>query len=107
MENKFQIICETNSNEKEPSISITVVGELNGSTAHTFEKEVKEIFLKQPQNLNLNLEGVTVFVSAAIGSLLLLQDFVNQKGFKIKIVALNDKIKEIIKITGLDKVLAL
>ncbi len=107
MENKFQIICDVNSNEMEPSILITVVGELNGSTAHTFEKEVKEIFLKQPQNLNLNLEGVTVFVSAAIGSLLLLQDFVNQKGFKIKIVALNDKIKEIIKITGLDKVLAL
>jgi len=107
MENKIQIISDYKCDANDPAILITIIGELNGSTAQTFEKEIKEMFLRQPQNINLNIAGVTVFVSAAIGSLLLLQDLVNQKGFKLRIVALNDKIKEIITITGLDKVLAM
>lgn len=107
MESKVQISSQVNTNAIQPTITVTVVGELNGSTAHTFEKEIKEIFLKQPQNLYLDLEGVTVFVSAAMGSLLLIQDFVNQKGFKLKIIALNEKNKEILKVTGLDKILAI
>lgn len=107
MGNNFLINTKINSNSIEPSITITIFGELNGSTAQAFENEIKEIFLKQPQNLYLDLEGVTVFVSAAMGSLLLIQDFVNQKGFKLKIVALNKKIEEILKVTGLDKILAI
>lgn len=107
MDNNLNIACQQNTKQKEPAIIIIISGELNALTASTFEQEVKNIFLKTPQNIQLDLSKVTVFVSAAIGSLLLLQDFVTSKKFQFQVVAVNDRVKSILMLTGLDSIMVL
>ena len=107
MNNNYNLSCIYNKDTKGPSVTIKIEGELNGTTVEFFEQEVKHIFLKQPQDIFLDLTEVTIIVSSAIGSLLLLQDYVTQKKYKFEISAVNDKVRNILVMMGLDYLMVL
>lgn len=107
MDHEIVITSQINKDKNKPGVTINVSGELNATNTSTFEQEVKNIFLKEPQDIFLDLSKVTVFVSASIGSLLLMHDFVTRKNYKFQIVALNEKVKSILVVTGLDKIMVL
>ena len=107
MENKFLIESQYNIKIEGLSVTIKIDGELNAKTVILFEQEVKNIFLKQPQDVYLDLDKVTLLVSVGIGSLLLIHDFVTQKDYKFQIVRINDKVRNILHVMGLDYIMAM
>lgn len=107
MSNNLNFNCQYNVDQSSPAVTIFISGELNANTAPLFEQEVKNIFSKQPQNILIDLSNVTTFVSAAIGAILISYDYVTRKNFKFKIIAVNDKVKSILTITGLDYIMEL
>jgi anti-anti-sigma factor len=102
---KFDLSTQHNTDTKDIFATIKVQGELNANTAILFEDEIKKVFSAQPQNIFLDLSDVTLIVSSAIGSLLLFQDIITQKGFKFLIVSINEKIKGILLMMGLDNLM--
>lgn len=107
MDHQFSITNKFETNKPDLSVTIAINGELNANNAIVFEDELKKIFFEQPQNVFLDLMNVTVIVSSAIGTLLLFQDIVTQKGFKFQIVSINEKLKNILIMMGLDNLLVL
>lgn len=95
------VIIKKDFIEAQKAWVISVEGELNAETISSFEDEVKEAFFEKPATILLDFKEVSVFVSSAVGTLLLLNDFVSQKQHKIKITKINQKVKEVLTLIGI------
>lgn len=104
MESPFSISL---TKETQEEYQIKVVGKLDVETTPEFEEYIKDLFQKNPKNIKLDLEGLENIISSAIGSLLLLHDTIANKQKQLTIIKVNDKIKSIISIVGLDNIIIL
>lgn len=104
---RFNLTHQFKKNGNEKAVVFKIDGELNADTSLIFEQEVKNIFLNDPQDIQLDMDDVTIIVSSAIGSLLLLQDFVTSQKHKFQVIALNDKVRNILHLTGIDNILVI
>lgn len=93
------------ADETDNEYFIKVTGCLDADNTPEFEDFVKQCFYKDPKDVKLDLDELDNIVSSAIGSLLLLHDAVSNKQKQMTIYKINDKIKSIISIIGLDNII--
>ncbi|PCJ63460.1 MAG: hypothetical protein COA79_01220 [Planctomycetota bacterium] len=104
MTTPFDIVLES---ETDNYYLVKVTGELNGESTPKFEDFIKQLFFKEAKDIKLDLDDLDVIVSSAIGSLLLLHDTVTTGQKQFTIIKINEKIKSIISIIGLDNIIIL
>ena len=99
----FSAVTET---IKPGIIKITLSGELDASTAVTFKAEVEKAAAERPKRLVLMMEELEYMASAGVRVLV----FAKQKmgaGVEIMAVAPQEAVLETLKLTGLERALAI
>ena len=90
---------------EEKVLNVKVEGRLDTATAPALEEELAEV-MDEAEELVFDLEGLEYMSSAGLRSLLATQKKMAQKG-GMKVVNVNDVIKEIFDITGFSDILTI
>ncbi len=90
---------------EEKVLNVKVEGRLDTATAPALEEELAEV-MEEAEELVFDLEGLEYMSSAGLRILLATQKKMAQKG-GMKVVNVNDVIKEIFDITGFSDILTI
>ena len=90
---------------EEKVLNVTVEGRLDTATAPALEEELAEV-MDEAEELVFDLKGLEYMSSAGLRILLATQKKMAQKG-GMKVVNVNDVIKEIFDITGFSDILTI
>ncbi len=88
----------------EDKIQLNVQGKVDALSSTEFQNEVLKAFQKS-SNVIINFRDTTYVSSAGLRALLIGQKTAQSKGGKFTIINANDSIVDVLRVTGLDKVL--
>ena len=83
--------------------TVTIVGYLDYSNSDVFDTKVKEI-LKDAESMVIDMENLEYISSAGIRVIVYAYNELENKG-GLKLIKLNDVVKEIFEVTGLDSII--
>ncbi|MDZ7578574.1 MAG: STAS domain-containing protein [Candidatus Nanopelagicales bacterium] len=86
---------------------VAVTGELDVYTAPDFEACLEELVKAGKTKLVIDLTGVSFLDSTGLGVMVKALKWVREAGGRLRVVADEDRIARVFRITGLDDVLAL
>jgi anti-sigma B factor antagonist len=86
---------------------IAVAGELDVFTAPKLEEELSSQIEQGQSQLVVDLSGVTFLDSTGLGTMVKALKWVREKGGSLQVVAAEERIVKVFRITGLDSVMAL
>ncbi|MBO5620850.1 MAG: STAS domain-containing protein [Butyrivibrio sp.] len=88
------------------SLQLNIAGKVDAISAPELQNEVLKSFQKS-RNVIMNFADVTYISSAGLRALLIGQKTASSKGGKFLVINCNDSIKDVLRVTGLDKVLTI
>ena len=86
------------------SLQLNIGGKIDAISAPELQNEVLKAFQKS-RNVILNFSDVSYISSAGLRALLIGQKTAGSKGGKFLVINCNDSVKDVLRVTGLDKVL--
>ena len=90
----------------EGTVQLNVSGKIDAITATEFQNAILKGFQKS-NNVILNMEGVQYVSSAGLRGLMIGQKTASSKGGRFTVINVTDPVKDILRVTGLDKALAI
>ncbi len=94
-------IDETRSDDK---LQLNVHGKVDAVSSNQFQQEVLKAFQKCP-NVIINFGDTSYISSAGLRALLIGQKTADSKGGKMTIINANEAVTDVLRVTGLQKVL--
>jgi anti-sigma B factor antagonist len=94
---------ETERTQTETTLHFT--GKIVSSTSAQFRDAVKNL-IPEKKTIVLNLSGVSYLDSSGLGTLVSIWVSAKREGCELKLVSLTDRIKELLRLTNLDKLFA-
>lgn len=100
----MSITIDSDFNSKENIWNVTLVGELDVSSADVFKETLNNLVDENPQNIKIDLEKLDYIDSTGLGVMVgvLKRLKVNDKGIYLNNPKSN--VRKILEITGLDKI---
>ncbi|MBR6390715.1 MAG: STAS domain-containing protein [Lachnospiraceae bacterium] len=90
----------------EGMVQLNVSGKIDAIAATEFQNAILKGFQKSG-NVILNMEGVQYVSSAGLRGLMIGQKTAASKGGRFTVINVTDPVKDILRVTGLDKALAI
>ena len=87
-------------------IQLNIEGKVDVMSSNELQTEILKAFQKCP-NVILNFAGVMYISSAGLRALLIGQKTASSKGGKFMIINANESVLDVLRVTGLDKVLVI
>lgn len=87
-------------------IQLNIEGKVDVMSSNELQTEILKAFQKCP-NVILNFAGVMYISSAGLRALLIGQKTASSKGGKFMIINANEGVLDVLRVTGLDKVLVI
>jgi len=81
------------------------VGRLTSSTSSLLQTAVRKL-IPEKKTIVLDLSGVTYMDSSGVGALVSVWVSAKRGGCELKLISLSDRVKELLRLTNLDKLLA-
>lgn len=85
-------------------IQLNIEGKVDVNSSNELQTEILKAFQKCP-NVILNFSGVSYISSAGLRALLIGQKTAGSKGGKFMIINANEGVMDVLRVTGLDKVI--
>ena len=85
-------------------IQLNIEGKVDVNSSNELQTEILKAFQKYP-NVILNFSGVSYISSAGLRALLIGQKTAGSKGGKFMIINANEGVMDVLRVTGLDKVI--
>ena len=89
----------------EQEIVVHCVGKVTSSTSSLLQSKVREL-IPERKTITLDLSKVTYMDSSGLGALVALSFSARKGGCELKLASLSDYLKELFRLTSLDKVFA-
>lgn len=87
--------------------SVTVFGDLDGSTSPTLLKEIESLIEQGMVNVILDFSGIEFISSSGIGVIAVSSKDISQRSGKLIVVCNNKKVLSLFDITNLSKVITI
>ncbi len=92
--------------KNEGIVQLNVSGKIDALAATEFQNAILKGFQKS-SNVILDMQGVQYISSAGLRGLMIGQKTASSKGGKFTMINVTDPVKDILRVTGLDKALAI
>ncbi len=86
-------------------LSVLVSGRIDGSNAAAFEEAAKAAMEDSDRAVVMDLEKLSYISSAGLRVLLMIAKSLSGRGAKLVLCSLSDQIREVVEISGFDKII--
>lgn len=93
---------EIKVNMKNDNLIISLIGRLDTMTSQKFEEKIKSISFDEIRNITINMKELEYVASAGLRVILMLNKKIIKNGGKFKIINVNNVIKELFTMVGMD-----